>query len=108
MINRYRIAIGRKPNYTNNDKNEIVRIIEGKEKNMTVGQPSMGDYPINTKDPNPPDTTGDPIGMIEPTKSSRIVSILKFIGKMYIWMCTGATTIYIILTILYFFGIGIL
>jgi hypothetical protein len=37
-------------------------------------------------------TVGDPLGMIEPTKKSKIKSILYWIVITYMWLCTLFTT----------------
>lgn len=52
-------------------------------------------------------TIGDPI-TTEPrlVKRSKVVYILKHIGKIYMWLCTIAITFLIINSYLYLFGIG--
>jgi hypothetical protein len=64
-------------------------------------------FPISTKDPNPPDTVGDPLDLDSPIGEKpwplrmAIKSTLKFISKIYMWCCTGIITVYIALQ---FFG----
>jgi hypothetical protein len=102
-----KIAIGRKPNYINTDKDEIVRIIEGK-KDMSKEDP---DFDIKAPDIEwtQENTIGDPLDLDSPIGekpwplSHDIKSIVEWGWRVYMWIATVFMTVNMVLYVL---GIG--
>lgn len=99
MVSRHRIAVSRKPNYINNNKDEIVRIIEGKENNMG---PKMIKtiFPIDTETYEGLPMYGGPRETETYNKVLHdIVRVLKCMGMIYVWGCAVLVTVFIMLSI---------
>ena len=85
-----RIAIGRKPKYVPNNREEIIRIIEGeKAMGWTERTQEEKDMWEDFKGPKP-----WPL-------SKAIPATLKFIGKLYMWSCTVGISAFIIFVLLH-------
>ena len=88
------VAIGRKPKHVPNNKEEIVRIIEG-EKAMSWTERTQEEKDML-----------EPIGEKPWPLRLAIPAMFKRIGKIYVTICTGIVSYYIVLYILVWLGIG--
>jgi len=98
------IAVGRKPNYVPNDREEIIRIIE-KEKKMSYGHKGVGGKttaPDIWLGGSPTGETQEERDMWEPIGERpwplrlALPAALKFIGKIYMWGCTVGVSAFIV------------
>ena len=92
---RSKIAVGRKPNYVPNNREEIIRIIE-EEKKMSHDHKGVGETQEERD-------MWEPIGERPWPLRMAIPAMFKRIGKIYMCLCTIAVTL---IMIQYLFGIG--